>query len=75
MDRIPRKACTYEFKLVAVRLVESGQRLVEAARSLGVIEQTLSNNIKAHGADCNANLAALFWGAIAFILRYYQGKI
>jgi transposase len=32
----------------AVRLVESGHSVAEAARSLGVIEQTLSNWIKAH---------------------------
>lgn len=48
MDRIPRKVYTYEFKMEAVRLVESGQSVAEAARSLGVIEQTLSNWIKAH---------------------------
>lgn len=48
MERLPRKVYTYEFKLEAVRLVESGQRVAEAARSLGVIEQTLSNWIKAH---------------------------
>jgi transposase-like protein len=34
---------TLEFKLEAVRLVESGQSIAEAARSLGVVEQTLSN--------------------------------
>ena len=48
MERIPRKVYTYEFKLEAVRLVESRQSVAEAARSLGVIEQTLSNWIKAH---------------------------
>ena len=48
MERLPRKIYTYEFKLEAVRLVESGQSVAEAARSLGVIEQTLSNWIKAH---------------------------
>ena len=48
MERLPRKAYTYEFKQGAVRLVESGQRVAEAARSLGVVEQTLSNWIKAH---------------------------
>src|SRR5271163_5178317 len=41
---------TLEFKLEGVRLVESGQSIAEAARSLGVIEQTLSNWIKAHRA-------------------------
>jgi transposase len=38
---------TLEFKQEAVRLVESGQSVAEAARSLGVIEQTLANWVKA----------------------------
>jgi len=38
---------TLEFKLEGVRLVESGQSIAEAARSLGVVEQTLSNWVKA----------------------------
>lgn len=50
MERLPRKVYTYEFKQEAVRLVESGQRVSEAARSLGVVEQTLSNWVKAHKA-------------------------
>ncbi len=41
---------TLEFKLEAVRLVESGQSIAEAARSLGLVEQTLSNWVKAHRA-------------------------
>ena len=41
MERMPRKAYTYEFKQEAVRLVESGQRVAEVARSLGVVEQML----------------------------------
>jgi transposase len=36
-----------EFKQEGVRLVESGQRVAEAARSLGVVEQTLSNWVRA----------------------------
>jgi len=48
MVKIPRKACTLEFKQEAVRLVESGQRVSEAARSLGIVEQTLSNWGRAH---------------------------
>jgi transposase len=48
MARLPRKIYTHEFKMEAVRLVESGQSVAEAARSLGVIEQTLWNWIKAH---------------------------
>jgi len=39
MEHLPRKIYTYEFKLEAVRLVESGQSVAEAARLLGVIEQ------------------------------------
>lgn len=38
MVKIPRKAYTLEFKQEAVRLVESGQRVSEAARSLGIVE-------------------------------------
>ena len=37
---------TLEFKQEAVRLVESGQGIAAAARSLGVVEQTLSNWVK-----------------------------
>jgi transposase len=48
MEHLPRKTYTYEFKQEAVRLIESGQSIAQAARSLGVVEQTLSNWIKAH---------------------------
>src|SRR6516165_12343479 len=41
---------TLEFKLEGVRLVESGQSIAEAARSLGVVEQTLSNWVRAKRA-------------------------
>jgi transposase len=41
---------TLEFKQEAVRLVESGQSIARAARSLGVVEQTLANWMKAHRA-------------------------
>jgi transposase len=41
---------TLEFKQEAVRLVESGQSVARAAGSLGVVEQTLSNWVKAHFA-------------------------
>ena len=50
MERIPRKAYIYEFKMEAVRMAESSQSVAEAARVLGVIERTLSNWIKAHKA-------------------------
>jgi transposase len=41
---------TLEFKQEAVRLVESGQTMAAAGRSLGVVEQTLGNWIKLHRA-------------------------
>jgi len=36
-----------EFKQEAVRLVESGQTLAGAARSLGLVDQTLHNWVQA----------------------------
>ena len=50
MKRLPRKAYTYEFKMEAVRLVDSGQSVAQAARTLGVVEQTLWNWLQAHKA-------------------------
>ena len=50
MVKIPWKAYTLEFKQEAVRLVESGQRVSEAARTVGVIEQTLANWVRAQRA-------------------------
>jgi transposase len=47
MDRLPRKAYTYEFKMEAVRLVESRQSKAEAARSLGVVEQIEIRHLRA----------------------------
>ena len=41
-----RSRYTLEFKLEAVRLVESGQSITDASRSLGIVEQTLANWIK-----------------------------
>jgi transposase len=41
---------TLEFEQEAVRLVESGKSIAEAARSLGVVEQTLANWVKAKRA-------------------------
>jgi transposase len=49
MTKATRGHYTLEFKQEAVRLVESGQSQA-AARSLGVVEQTLGNWIKAHRA-------------------------
>jgi transposase len=50
MTKATRKKYTLEFKEQAVRLVESGQSLASAARTLGLIEQNLSNWVKAHRA-------------------------
>ena len=50
MTKSKRGRYTLEFKQEAVRLVESGQTMAAAARSLGVVEQTLGNWIKLHRA-------------------------
>src|ERR1019366_7676904 len=41
---------TLEFKQESARLVESGQSQAAAARSLGVVEQTLGNWVREHRA-------------------------
>ncbi len=43
-----RERYTLEFKQEAVRLVEGGQSIAAAARTLGVVDQTLFNWVKAH---------------------------
>lgn len=50
MERLPRKAYTLEYKLEAVRLVESGQSITEAAHNLEIATQTLSNWMRARKA-------------------------
>ena len=47
MAKTVRARYTLEFKQEAVRLVTGGQRIAAAARSLGVVEQTLFNWVKA----------------------------
>ena len=47
MTKSTRAQYTLEFKQEAVRLVESGQSIAAAARSLGMVEQTLFNWVKA----------------------------
>jgi transposase len=47
MTKSTRAQYTLEFKQEAVRLVESGQNIAAVARSLGVVEQTLFNWVKA----------------------------
>jgi transposase len=47
MERAKRAKYTLEFKQEAVRLVESGQTMTAAARSLGLVDQTLHNWVQA----------------------------
>ena len=47
MSKTVRARYTLEFKHEAVRLVTGGQSIAAAARSLGVVEQTLFNWVKA----------------------------
>ena len=48
MTKSKRARYTLEFKQEAVRLVESGQSQAAVARSLGVVEQTLSKWVSKH---------------------------
>jgi transposase len=48
MNKTIRAKYTLEFKREAVRLVENGQTIASAGRTLGVVEQTLFNWVKAH---------------------------
>ena len=50
MTKTVRARCTLEFKQEAVRRVQGGQSIAAAARSLGVVEQTLFNSVKAQRA-------------------------
>ena len=43
-----RARYTLEFKLEAVRMVDKGESIAAAARSLGVVDQTLFNWVKLH---------------------------
>ena len=47
MTKTARARYTLEFKQEAVRLVEGGQSIAGAARTLGVVDQTLYNWVKA----------------------------
>ena len=47
MTKTTRARYTLEFKQEAVRLVEGGQSIAAAARTLGVVDQTLFNWVKA----------------------------
>ena len=64
MTKTARSRYTLEFKQEAVRLVEGGQSIAAAARTLGVVDQTLFNWVKAHrqgkleGADSKPKVSA-----------------
>ena len=47
MTKTTRARYTLEFQQEAVRLVEAGQSIALAARTLCVVEQTLFNGVKA----------------------------
>lgn len=42
MYKIPKKSYTLEFKQAALKQLESGKRLSQVAKELGITEQTLS---------------------------------
>ena len=48
MTKTSRARYTLEFKQEAVRLVEGEQTIAAVARTLGVVDQTLFNWVKAH---------------------------
>ena len=48
MTKTSRARYTLEFKQEAVRLVDNGQSIAAAARTLGVVDQTLFNWVKQH---------------------------
>jgi transposase len=64
MTKAKRARYTLEFKQEVVRLVESGQTIAAAARSVGMVEQTLFNWVKASregtlkGADRPSKVSA-----------------
>jgi len=64
MTKTVRARYTLEFRQEAVRLVEGGQSIAAAARSLGVVEQTLFNWVKAkrqgkvQGADSKSRVVS-----------------
>jgi len=64
MTKTVRARYTLEFRQEAVRLVEGGQSIAAAARSVGVVEQTLFNWVKAkrqgkvQGADSKSKVVS-----------------
>jgi transposase len=64
MTKTSRARYTLEFKQEAVRVVEDGQGITAVARTLGIVDQTLFNWVKAHrhgkltGSDSKAPVSA-----------------
>ena len=64
MTKTARARYTFEFKQEAMRLVEAGQSIAAAARTLGVVDQMLYNWVKAQrqgklqGADSKVKVSA-----------------
>ena len=50
MEKLTRRRYTLEYKQEVARLVSSGQRVAAAAKSLVIVEQTLTNWVKADKA-------------------------
>ena len=50
MEKAIRRRYTLEYKQEGVRLVLSGHKVSAAAKSLGIVEQTLANWVKADKA-------------------------
>lgn len=48
MAQVKRARYTVEFKVEAVRLVQSGQSIAAVSRTLGIAGQTLHNWVRAH---------------------------
>ena len=48
MTKASRARYTLEFKQEALKLVEGGQTIAAVARTLGAVDQTLFNWVKAH---------------------------
>ena len=64
MTKTSRARYTLEFKQEVARLVENGQSTAAVARTLGVVDQTLFNWVKAHrqgkliGADTQSKISS-----------------
>ena len=67
MTKATRARYTLEFKQEAVRLAEGGQSIAAAARSLGVVEQTLFTWVKDGNIYTSAGTSASIDLALAWV--------